>query len=194
MESFLFDIIGHWTFSKLVPFLILFIASYLLTLFLLKNKSSLFKHFLAMSLSGALVIVYFSFNIVYISDIENNYRSYENDESFGLEKNQFYVLSIPGCKYCKESIPLISNYTEMSNIDSVTYLVCDSVVSTYPSYLDVVPENFGVIQGRDISRLIELADYSFPSFMFVDSANKIYVWNNNDFGTRAKDFIKKNRP
>lgn len=194
MERFLFHLTGAWTFSKLFPYFFVFIVFFAFSYILFRKRSVLAKFLFSLFAGGAAFGIYFAFNIIYLSDIENNYRKYVDSNFVQLKSDHFYVLSIPGCEYCKESIGFMEEYINNSDVDSVTYLICDSTTWDYSNYKAIAPTNFAFIQGESISRLVEMADYSFPSFMYVDAEGVIYVWNNNDFGVRAKDFIKKNRP
>ena len=215
VELFFLDLGFSWTFSKLFPYLFSIVVGIILVLFYSKFFSSRLKNIsrtyflyrkktvtlsLNFFLQFILILIpfsiYFAYSPIYKGDFSNNsVEILKSEDEKELVSGKFFVLSIPGCPHCFNTIDkMIKIKKRIPNIE-IEYVVCSNDPETLRPYQDQIPNikllgdyiNVRLAENSEI--ISRLASGRFPSFALVQK-NKIFKWSNDNFGVCAVDYVE----
>jgi len=194
IEIFLLDSGLSWTMSKLLPYLLMVVIGLMLVIisrrFLVKKKilvSLLIK-------LGILIfpfVLYFAHSPIYKGDFSNNSVVIEKGEAEQeLQGRKLVVLSIPNCPYCLSTIGNMVKLKERIPNIEIEYIVCHSDSQTMKWYQDEAGGSLNVKMAESIKAMMNLASYSFPTFVLVEKNKMLRTWSNDKFGVSAMDEIE----
>ena len=215
VELFFLDLGCSWTFSKLFPYLFSILVGIILVLFYKKFFSSRLKNilrtyflyrkkiiilsfnfFIQLILIIIPFILYFAYSPIYKGDFSNNLVEIlksETEKELGSDK--LFVLSIPGCPHCFNTIDkMMKIKSRIPNIQ-IEYVVCSKDPETLMPYKDKIPniksvgDLIKVTLAKNPQSISRLASGRFPSFVLVQK-NKIFKWSNDNFGVCAVDYVE----
>lgn len=192
-QSFL-DSGFSFTASKLLPYVITLMIG-LIIVFLLRRRLN-FKFRIVRILVKLVIvaipfIVYFAFNPIYEGDFSNNSELVQKTSGLDeLNKKTLYVISIPGCPFCKDALTdmiVLKNRNPSINIE---FLVCSNEEKSLEFYKEVNSGNkINITLAKNPDALLYLAQHQFPAFAIVEN-NKVKRWSNQNFGVRAMDEVE----
>lgn len=182
-----------WTFSKVIPYLLLIIFGFLIArklkmFFLLPSK--ILRKILFWGVLVFPFAIGFIFNPIYQGDFSKEGTTFAKSESpRELTKYDLTVLSIPDCPYCHEAVGTINMIQARNPEMKIKFIVCSSEKRQLDPYKAKLHSAIKVVLAKDIKAISEINKGSFPSFI-TPQENEIYIWSNDSFGVRAKDFLE----
>jgi thioredoxin-related protein len=200
MESFFLNLGLSYTWSKLLPYILMTIIGIWIGVFLFKRSKSLLTKILSIVAIGVPFGIYFAINPIYEGDFANGSRIIQHStETNELQKGTLVVVSKPGCPYCKESIFFFRELKKRNPKIDIEYVVIpdsdipENVILEY--YTEVSKGEFPVRIAQNGNGILKLAtdDYGiarFPTFVLVQE-NSLTAWTNNTFGVIALDEVLK---
>ncbi len=199
IESFFLDLGFSWTFSKLLSYCLMLLLGGILAILFYRNikiKKRLRKEGMTFIIGCIPFILYFSVFPIYESDFLNNYSKLEPKETIKeFEEGKLYVISIPKCPFCYESIDLTKKIEETNPDLQVEYIVCGNSPSSVKWYQRKAGKRVPIRLAEGCDKILSILKneegiISFPTYVYVKN-RQLYVWSNNDFGACAIDFLKK---
>jgi len=193
MENMFLDLGLSWTLSKTLPYVLAIILGLLVFWLIRKRVKSKLYRWLLVPVIFIPFGIYFVFNPIYEGDFSNNVRAEQSKEFKRISKERLTVIAIPGCPYCKGSIPTLKKYIERTN-KKVDFIVLSShreMMADYKREAKGSKINVKLALTADLDRFSKLAKGSFPAFVYR-KGDKIHVWNNDGFGVRALDWVESN--
>ncbi|MFN5415514.1 MAG: hypothetical protein ACK5B9_00550 [Flavobacteriia bacterium] len=137
--------------------------------------------------------VCFAFYPIYEGDFSKEGKKAQSEIKMEEFNNiDFVVLTIPGCPFCHESISKVNLMQERTPKLKIKYIVCTSNLAAKAEYRKALNPKIKVELGRNLTQLLSLSEGKFPCFVKINHSKAIYKWHNNQFGTRAKDWIESN--
>lgn len=192
MESFFLNLGLSYTWSKLLPYILMTIVGILIGVFLFKRSKSLLTKILSIIIIGIPFGVYFAVNPIYQGDFSNESRIVGHTaETSELNGNKLVVISMPGCVFCKESVERLKEVKKYDENIEIEYVVTSSDTSTLDFYNDVIQGAFPLRLAENPEAMLNLAQGRFPSFVLVNESKPMKIWVNNTFGVRALDEVVK---
>lgn len=199
-EQFFLDSGFSWTISKLLPYVIAtFLGFILVYIFRNKFKRNAFIKWLVKITFLVLPFgLYFAYSPIYEGDFTNNSVEIDRTPSNAeLSGKKLYVLSIPGCPYCYQSIDRIALLKEREPNIEIEYVVCTSDSVTRADggavqwYQEKGAELINVRFSDSARVLSKIAEGHFPTFV-LSQGNKrpLKVWSNANFGVGAMDELE----
>lgn len=193
MENFFVNLGLSYTWSKALPYLLMVVIGLLIGIYLFKRSKTKLTKLLSLVVIAVPFGIYFIFNPIYQGDFSNNSRTVNVSElTSELEKDKLYVISLPGCRFCKESIARLKEVKENNKNLNVEYVVTSSDSETLDFYQKEINDNFALRLAENPEAMVKLAQGSFPTFVIFDKTNNSYkVWDNSTFGVLALDEVVK---
>lgn len=192
MESIehLFQNMGaSYTFAKIagyaVPVLIGLIAWLILKRFLMLRVLRIIAFIVLVP--GVFGLV-FMLNPIYEGDFSNNARIVASQGELKTDAPKLFVITIPGCPFCMESISRMKALREAHPEVIVEYLVCSKDGSATAPYQSAAGESFEVNLAKDSEAMAKVAGGTFPTFV-LNKAGKLQIWSNDSFGAGALDEV-----
>jgi hypothetical protein len=194
-----------WTLSKLTPYLLSLLLGVLL-MFVFKNvllKRVLLRRLFRVVVFTLPFIVYFIYSPIYQGDFSNSSELIEKTAAFKeLDSEKLFVISIPGCPYCYESIDRLLKVKKRIPAVTIEYIVCNtSQDSLLPEdalnwYKEKGDDEIEVRQALDSKAMGKLAQNSsgystFPTFILLNKNGDLKKWENSNFGVTALDEIEQ---
>ena len=139
--------------------------------------------------------IYFAINPIYQGDFGDTSRKVERTADMAeLSGKKLVVISLPGCRYCKESIQLLSDVKKRHKNIEVEYVVTSSNTSDMDFYTEAAKGIFPVRLATNLKAMgIVATDESgmtrFPTFVLVENDKPLLTWSNNTFGISALDKV-----
>lgn len=190
MESF-FQFLGFsWTWSKSLPYIVLFIFGLMMYRILLKRVK-----FKGSQIVLSLIIIipvgtYFAVNPIYSGDFSNNYREVtEIPSSLNFSKKSLTVVAIPNCPYCAEAIGRLNKIAERTNVDSIYFKVLTSDTSMLASYTELASSHVKVSNELNFDEFEAITQGRYPTFIYRKNRSA-HIWSNDGFGVRAIDWVE----
>lgn len=181
-----------WTMSKALPYGIMVLSGVLLTFIIarfLKLKGAL-RYVLLTTASLIPFTVYFVVHPIYEGDFANNGKKLSSDISYDdLSEEGLYMISIPGCPYCYESLDVLLMLQRRVGDGKVKMLICSSDSGSIEWYEEKVKSEFPIQLAVDRDDLANLAGGRFPAFV-LRTGNELKIWTNSEFGVRALDEVE----
>lgn len=185
-----------WTISYLMPFVLVIFLSVILAIALLRDpqdKNAVRKMFFTFLIIGIPFAIAFYLSPIYEGDLSKEGKKVTSTTKINEFKNyDFIVLTIPGCPFCLESVSKVNLIHKRNPKLKIKYIVCSSNILAKNELRGLLNSGIKIDLGYNLSELVELSDGKFPCFVKIDHSKAIYKWHNNQFGTRAKDWIESN--
>ncbi len=195
IEFFFLDMGLSWTWSKLIPYLLSFILGLVFLVLLRKRIAGYkkgFRLFFQFFIFISFFVLYFSFYPIYEGDFTNSSIKIERtEENRELVGQKLVVLTIPGCRFCYESIGRMKELKKRNSLIEIEYLVCSEDENTIHWYKEEAGKDIKVSLAMNLKAMIELAKGSFPTFVLVNGKNELKVWSNSLFGVMAIDEVEE---
>lgn len=182
-----------WTMSKALPYGIMVLSGVLLALIIarfLKLKGAL-RYVSLTTVSLIPFIVYFAVHPIYEGDFANNGKKLSMDVSYeDFKEEGIYMISIPNCPYCYESLDVLLKLQERMGDGKVKMLICSSDSGSIEWYEEKVLSKFLIRLAVERDKLADLVEGRFPAFA-LKTTEGIKIWSNSEFGVRALDEVEK---
>jgi hypothetical protein len=200
MGSALFESGFSWTFSKLLPYLLLLFSGIMMIISKLFSISTI--KFLTPKLpilKFVLYIIYlcgpfaigFAMNPIYEGDFAMNGTEIQEDVSLKeFKSSDLVVITIPGCPFCFESISDLKKLKARKPSMKINYIVCSKDKAALTIYKKEIDGAFKCSLASDAEKMMQIAEGTFPTFVLVKDKKAVSKWSNNQFGVRAKDLIE----
>lgn len=190
MESFFLNLGFSYTWSKLLPYILMTIVGILIGIFLLRRSKSLLTKVLSVITIGIPFGIYFATNPIYQGDFSNESRIVAHTaQTSELNGNKLVVISLPGCIFCKESVERLKEVKKYDKNIEIEYVVTSSDKEVLDFYEDVIKGEFPLRLAENPEAMIDLAQGRFPSFVLVNEKKPMKIWVNNTFGVMALDEV-----
>lgn len=196
MESFFLNLGLSYTWSKALPYLIMITLGVFIGIFLFKRSKSLVMKIVSILIIGAPFGIYFAFVPIYEGDFSNGSKIIQHStETAELPKGTLVVVSMPGCRFCKESILYFKEIKKRHNDINIEYVVTSSDSTHLQFYEEISNGTFPVRLAENPEAIHKLAvDENgvarFPTFVLVQE-NSLTTWTNKTFGVVALDKVLK---
>ena len=183
-----------FTMAKLLPYIITVLIG-LILVFLLRNKLRIKNKFLLITVKLIVIAapfgIYFATNPIYEGDFSNNCVEVERKADYDeLEDGKLYVLSIPGCPFCKMAMSKMIQLEERNPGLEIEYVVCSEDPSTMDFYTENNEGKIPVQLAQKPSELMDLSEGTFPTYVLVKKNEPLKTWSNQNFGVRALDEVE----
>lgn len=189
-----------WTFSKLLPYLLLIISGFLLAFSSLLRWKVLLR---VLPMNRALrrvlrlVIVLIPFGVgfvlhpIYEGDFSKNGEVVSTTKNYrAFPKNGLVMLAIPNCPYCLEGLYTMKKMKKRNPDLKLEMLVCTSDASLLTLYKEVSAGEIKIKNTQNPDEYALLADGRFPTFIQVENRKPTYRWSNDQFGAPARDWVE----
>lgn len=190
LEYFLATIGCSWTTAKFIPYFLCLIFGLLMFRFISKMQIRNWLRLLLMALGFCLPFLsYFAFFPIYRADISTEtYKPLV--VAPGLPKQTtLYVVILPGCPYCIETILLSKKLLRLNPKLNMRYILSSDDQEGYRYFRKRLPPQIGVEIPKDQTVWMLCASGEFPSFLLVRNKRVLKAWHNNDLGVKALDQI-----
>ena len=190
LEEFILLLGFSWQMSNLLPFILLFLSSVFVVIFLRKkSKKTTFNFLIRFLVSFIPLSLYFGFNPVFESDIYDLSKTIKVEGGASKKNNELVVFSLPNCPYCLETISLIALLKKRNPDLTVTYkIITHNDGGDIESILKKSQIKFELLNKNKYTE--SLTQGSYPTFVYNDGDKELKIWDNNSFGTKALDFIE----
>lgn len=193
VESFFLNSNFSWFLSKLLPYILFPVLGLILGLFFnrifsIKKKG---RKILILSLSILLLFgIYFAFSPIYQGDFSNNSSQIDKTAALSeIQEKHLYVISIPGCPFCAESINRMKKLQKRNPNIVIDYIVCNGDSSALEWYSKEAGSTISVHLAKNNKAIAGLSKHKYPSFVF-SNGKQISYWSNDGFGVSAMDEIE----
>lgn len=193
MESFFLNFGFSYTWSKLLPYILMTMIGIWIGIVLFKRSKSVLTKILSIIVIGGPFGIYFAVNPIYQGDFSNESRTVEHTvETAELNGEKLVVISLPGCVFCKESVERLKEVKKYDKNLKIEYVVTSSDSATLDFYNEVIKGEFPLRLAENPEAMTHLAQGRFPSFVLVNEKKPMKIWVNNTFGVRALDEVVNN--
>lgn len=190
METFFINLGLSYTWSKLLPYLLMTILGIAIGIYVFrKGKTTLMK-------IAAFVImivpfgIYFAVNPIYQGDFTNESRIVNRTADMDeLTGEKLVMIAMPGCPYCMQAIDLLKALKKQHPEVQIEFIVTSSEPANLEPYTKKINGAFPSRAATNPEAMAKLAEGRFPSFVLVDEEDPFEVWNNNTFGVCALDEV-----
>jgi Uri superfamily endonuclease len=193
IENSLLNLGFSWTMSKSLPYFLVLILGLIISIFLFKKitfKRKWLSKVLTFVLTLSFFLAYFVYSPIYEGDFSNNSIEIKKTEEFSeIQDNHLYVISIPGCPYCAQSINRMKQLQKRNSRIKIDYIVCNGDSTSLEWYSKEAGKNITVHLAENNEAISDLAKHRYPSFVF-SNGNQLSSWSNDGFGVRAMDEIE----
>lgn len=191
MESFFLGLGLSWTWSKLLPYLLMIIIGILLFRFVFKRVEGKGWKLLSTLIIFIPFLAYFAFVPIYQGDFTDNStvtkRTAKHTELTG---KKLVVIAIPGCPYCSSAMESMVNLKAKNPNLQIEYIVLSTDSEALVPYKKLSNGKIDVVLAENIDAMQAIAQGSYPSFVIVDGKKPLKRWSNNDFGVVALDQVE----
>jgi hypothetical protein len=190
LESFLLDSGFSWTWSKLLPYVVLPILG--LAIWTLFRKRMQKRWLRGTTLLLSVVIpfaLYFILYPIYEGDFSNNSEKVALIPELKSGQQKLVVITIPGCPFCMESVHRMKDFKKRNPAVDIEYRVCSTDPIDLKVYKETAGKAFPVVLAQDIGKLSGLAESAFPAFILTDGQSGVR-WSNDHFGVAALDEVE----
>jgi len=181
-----------WTFSKIVPYIVIFLLALVgFTAAIQIFHKKAVGYLVGLVLFSAICGTDFATHLIYNGDFSNNYQTIQsNDPQF--VKGTLSVIAIPGCPFCHGSVEPLKVLKKRNPNLPINFYVFSKDSTDLVQYVQPIDGKYNLALFKNLKELVHLGINSFPTFIFSDKNGKKYLWTNDNFGAPAKDFIEKN--
>lgn len=187
MESFLLNSGFSWTMAKALPYASFVLLGLLLVIVLRRIfKRKLFR-ILSLFMFPVPFLIYFALHPIYVGDFSNNYRiEAALDE---VPEGELITLAMAGCPFCYAAIDDLKKLKERTSSNQIRFYLFtkDSVNAEW--YQEKAGKDLQVEVFTGDNEIAAYTRGHFPAFIYRKGKD-IYIWSNDAFGVRAKDWIE----
>lgn len=190
VESFFHELGFSFTLSKLLPYILALLVGWLIV-FLLRRKlphNRWLRRGIYLLGMGVVFGGYFVWCPIYEGDFTNASHSVAVKGELKVKKKELLVITIPGCRFCAESVARMKELKEINPEIAVRYVVCSTEPAATTDYVDLAAGRFPVGLATHPTHMMEVAGHGFPAFLLTDGKTA-KVWSNNEFGVMALDEV-----
>ncbi len=199
IEEWMVDHSFSWTTSKIIPYLLLVIFGFLLSIFshiFFKTKRVANKPLIFWSIKILVFIlpfmVGFAFHPIYQGDFsKDGFQVHHNFSPNDFKNDGLSVIAIPNCPYCFETIKKLKKIKKRTPQLKIDFIVCATSEKVIKNYTKEIGGQFEIRLSKSPNDLAKMARLTFPSFLLIKEKKPIYYWSNDQFGVRAIDEIEK---
>jgi hypothetical protein len=182
-----------WVTARLGPyacFLVLGLLISFLVVWKFKFKGHVRILFL-ISIPIVTLSLYFSFYPIFQGDFNNEKVVFLRNESMvELKENRLYVLSLPGCPYCLESMERMRIVKQRHPEITIEYKVCHGDSSAIRWFQNKGKNDFDYSLASDVKMTSRLAAGLYPTYVLTNKSN-LTVWSVEQFGMLAIDKVEE---
>ncbi|MCO5259538.1 MAG: hypothetical protein M9916_05290 [Crocinitomicaceae bacterium] len=190
MENYFIKLGLSFTWSKALPYIFLIIIGIGLGLLLFKKLKSTLGKIFALLFMVVPFVVYFIVHPIYEGDFTNEARTIQPTEATSeLNGHKLVVISLPGCKYCKQSIEFFKEIKKIRQDIVVEYTVVSEDERNLDFYNEAMQGEFPLYLATNVEALNKIAEGRYPTFVLINDSKPYRVWNNNTFGVMAIDEV-----
>jgi hypothetical protein len=178
-----------WTLSKITPYILTLLGGIFLAIIFPKSNRKIgwLKYLIWILPFG----IYFALNPIYEGDFSNNYRTEKSTPlTANLHPNELFVITIPGCPYCFESIAMLKKMKQRNPKLKINFLVCSKDKNSLIPYAKEIDHSFETTITNEPEKWAKLVHNKFPSYVRLKN-RKLQIWSNDSFGCMAKDEVEK---
>lgn len=186
MDALFLELGFSWTLAKVLPYILMLLIGVAIIFFLKKQKLWIRLFFMPIPF-----FIYFIFFPIYQGDFSNEMVSMKWSKADPFNENSLSVLAIPGCPFCYESIKDLRQMRKRNSKLTIDFYVYTDDSTKLDWYREEGKGEIAVhILPTSNKRVPSISNGSFPTFVFRENKT-LYVWSNNGFGVRAKDYIER---
>lgn len=193
-EAISLDIGLSWTFSKIAPYLVQFIAVVMLSASLAQLFGTNYgkKKLILISCILAFSGIAFALNPIYEGDFNNTY-----EELFAVHMEDEFregltMVALPGCPYCFERIETLNRLNQYNGEVPISIIMLDGDSLSMAEYSGLLDDNIAVIPAQNSKQVSQLVRGSFPAFIYTSKESKtLYFWDQIGFGSGALDWLSE---
>lgn len=193
-EAISLDIGLSWTFSKIAPYLVQFIAVVMLSASLAQLFGTNYgkKKLILISSILAFSGIAFALNPIYEGDFNNTY-----EELFAVHMEDEFregltMVALPGCPYCFERIETLNRLNQYNGEVPISIIMLDGDSLSMAEYSGLLDDNIAVIPAQNSKQVSQLVRGSFPAFIYTSKESKtLYFWDQIGFGSGALDWLSE---
>lgn len=109
-------------------------------------------------------------------------------------ENDFIVLTIPNCPFCKESTAKINRLQQRNPHMRIKYVVCSANPEATKELRPFLDKRIAIGLVSDLAQALALSGGKFPTFFRLENGRAVYKWNNMQLGALALDEIESSVP
>lgn len=190
METFFINLGLSYTWSKLLPYLLMILLGVIIGIYVFKKGTTTLMKVVAFVVMIIPVGIYFAVNPIYQGDFTNNSRIVDRTaDTDELAGEKLVMIAMPGCPYCMLAIEQLKTLKKQHPEVQIEFIVTSSDPTHLEPYTKKINGAFPSRAATNPEAMAKLAEGRFPSFVLVDEDDPFEVWNNNTFGVRALDEI-----
>jgi thioredoxin-related protein len=192
-ENSFLNIGFSWTLSKSLPYILVIIIGLLISIYIVKKiklKRKWLKRLAISLLTVSFFFAYFAYSPIYEGDFSNNAEKVLKSDSMNeIKPRTLFVISIPGCPYCAQSIVRMKKLKKRNPKINIEYIVCNGDSTAVEWYIKQSGNEISVHLAKNNKAMTALSKHKYPSFVF-QSGKQLKCWSNDGFGVRAMDEIE----
>jgi hypothetical protein len=178
-----------WTFSKILPYFILFLCGVFIFIQFIKIN---FNKFLKLIIGFIILIlpflIGFVLNPIYEGDFSKQGTSVKSNLSPTDFKNDgLMVVTIPDCPFCFGAIEKLKIIKRRNPKLKIDFVVCSTNKQYIKNYIKEINGAFSIRLANNPEDLAKTSGFKFPTFFKVEKKKPTYKWSNDQFGVRAID-------
>lgn len=184
-----------FTISKILPYFITLLIGAILV-FLLRGKH-FFKGNKILTVILKVIIfavpfgLYFLYAPIYEGDFSNGGEKIKRTElNKELSQDKLYVITIPGCPYCKDALGTMSVLKKRNPGLAIEYVVCSEDSISMKFYSEANDGSVTIRLAENPEEMSKIAGHSFPAYVLSEPGKSYTRWTNNLFGVKALDQIE----
>jgi hypothetical protein len=183
-----------WTLSKIIPYVLLLTIGTIMTFEInsIHFKNAFYKVIAILFGFSLPFAIGFYLHPIYEGDFSNNSEAIKKNLSpSDFTGTGLTVLTIPGCNFCFETIAILKKIKKNNPKLKIDFVVCTTSKNNTKTYSKEIGGAFAVKLAKQPDQLAAMANFSFPAFIYVEKNSPLTIWNNNSFGVRVFDELKR---
>lgn len=193
IEDILLNSGFSWTLAKSLPYILVIIFGLFISIYVFKKfkiKRNWLRRVGITLLTVSFFFAYFAYAPIYEGDFSNNAATIlKTNKLDEIKPNRLFVISIPGCPFCAESIVRMQKLKKRNPKINIEYIICNGDSAALDWYAKEAGNEIPANLAKNNKALTALAKHKYPSFVY-QSGNKLNCWSNDGFGVRALDEIE----
>jgi len=194
LERNSFDVGMSWTLSAFVPYILQFIAAFLVAfqvVTLVRNKGHLFKRLFFLVSLIAFCGVAFWAHPIFEGDFSNDKQEVVIKTNDGNVFNEGLTMAaLPGCRFCFGRIPLLNELKSRNPKLNISVLIVSESQETFEVYNSELVGTINVSYSPHGNLIAQTTKGRFPAFFYANNKGELFYWDQKGFGTLALDWIE----
>lgn len=184
-----------FTLSKMMPYVFQAVFLIITLIEAYRNVLERFSHglrrvigLLILGLGGGIA---FAIHPIYQGDFQHEYKPvYFNGSSSNGLKEGLTMIVLPGCPYCYERVNDLNRFVALNPSANVYIQVINQDSLALEEYQERTSKAIPVSIVENRPTIKSIIQQRYPSFIFMkDGLKEGMIWNNNQFGVAAMDFV-----